>query len=237
MIKVCFTADLHGTLPSIPECDILVIAGDLCPDYLRRNKRSGKPLRGEDAQALWLRRTFVPWLEKQPVEQTVAIAGNHDFVFQVPSMVPFEFRERVNYLRDNEVSIRGLRIYGTPWVPNLPFWAFHADDKVLDDLYGRVPDRLDILVTHGPPYGYGDKTSMRFASDPDDFDGHVGSLACLRAVQHKWPRAVVFGHIHEGYGHYRIPVDDDPDSYANAYNVALNDEHYNPVNPPVVVEF
>lgn len=236
MPKVCLTSDLHGSLPTLPECDILVIAGDICPDFFRINQRTGVRLKGEDAQAIWLRKTFLPWLRQQPVGRTVAIAGNHDFVFQNASMVPDEFYAEVSYLRDREITLDGLRIYGTPWVPNLPNWAFYAEDYALDEMYGLVPDGLDILVTHGPPFGYGDKTNMRFASDPDDFDGHVGSLACKDAIQRRWPRVSVFGHIHEGYGHYRIPVDDDPDSYANAYNVALNDENYNPVNPPVVID-
>jgi hypothetical protein len=32
-MRVACVADLHGSLPSIPECAVLVIAGDLAPDF------------------------------------------------------------------------------------------------------------------------------------------------------------------------------------------------------------
>ncbi|OOF97211.1 hypothetical protein ASPCADRAFT_514217 [Aspergillus carbonarius ITEM 5010] len=60
-----------------------------------------------------------------------------------------------------------------------------------------VPDYpgVDIMVTHGPPYGILDQV----------VPGHV-SVGCehlYRAVKRARPRLHVFGHIHEGYGAVR----------------------------------
>lgn len=58
---------------------------------------------------------------------------------------------------------------------------------------------VDILVTHGPPYGAGDYTRGR----------HVGDHKLLEAVQNlKSPPSLwVVGHIHNSYGVYTcVPV-------------------------------
>src|SRR5262245_5858818 len=84
MPKVCLTSDWHGTIPQeLPEHDLLVIAGDICPDFMHR-RIVGRQLRrfnGEQEQLAWLRRRFLPWCE-QHCAPILFIAGNHDFVFE-----------------------------------------------------------------------------------------------------------------------------------------------------------
>ncbi len=69
-MRLAALADLHGYLPRVPASDILLIAGDVCPDD------------HVEAQAAWLDTQFRRWLEGLAVDSVVAIAGNHDFVFQ-----------------------------------------------------------------------------------------------------------------------------------------------------------
>lgn len=210
-MRIVATADFHGSLPQIPYCDLLLIAGDVCPDFL--GSGHGK---GQLEQSKWLERVFAPWLEEVPAEKIIGIAGNHDFVFESPHLVP---RLPWTYLQDELTEYEGLRVYGIPWVPNLPFWAFHARDEALKSAYAAV-EPCDILLTHGPPYGYGD-----FCGE------HVGSVWCHDAIMSADPDWVVCGHIHEAYGYH-----DHVSSGANILNVAYNDGDYNPVNPPMVIE-
>lgn len=197
------TADLHGHLPEIPDCDLLLIAGDLCgPSDIAK-------------QAAWLESRFAAWLNEIPAKEVVAIAGNHDWIFeQAPGLVP---KLRWHYLQDSEVELCGLRIYGTPWQPRFFDWAFNLDEPELDERFTRIPTGTDVLLTHGPARGSGDMTI--------DLNS-AGSPSLLKHVQRVRPRLHVFGHIHEGYGEYDI-------GGTLSANVSHVDVSYRPANRPM----
>lgn len=60
------------------------------------------------------------------------------------------------------------------------------------ELYAEVPDDIDILMSHGPPYGIHDRIIRGKRSV-----GCEHLLARTRAIQ---PRLHVWGHIHEDRG-------------------------------------
>ena len=177
-VRVVAIADLHGFLPQdLTAGDVLVIAGDVCP------------ISDHDTgfQDRWLRETFYPWLDGLPHDEVVWIAGNHDFVCQLPEWRP---GGRGRYLLDSSFEVKGLVFHGTPWVPKLEGWAFYAPDDELERRMASVPG-ADVLVSHGPPHGYGD-TVVR--------GERAGSAALLAAIDRTRPRVCVFGHIHEDHG-------------------------------------
>lgn len=193
MARVVAIADLHGDLPTdLPEGDVLVVAGDVCElsDH------------SVDAQAAWLEARFYPWLESLPHEEVVWIAGNHDFVCERPGWRP---GGHGHYLRDSGAEVCGLRFYGLPWVPKLQMWAFYADDAELARRCAAIPP-VDVLVSHGPPLGYGDRL----------LNGRTaGSPALLERIRRTEPRLCVFGHIHEDPGCWRLG----PTTLANVAHV------------------
>src|SRR4051794_16941429 len=155
MATILAVSDLHGHLPAIPECDILLIAGDICP-YSQVSLQAG-----------WLQDAFNHWLEGIPAREVVAVAGNHDWVFaRAPHLVP---RLRWHYLEDRGVELFGLRIYGTPWQPRFHNWAFNLDEPELEFKFNGIPAGTDIVVSHSAPFGFGD-----LASGPSGSQ-HVGS--------------------------------------------------------------
>lgn len=209
------TSDLHGHLPVIPECDLLLIAGDICPDYFGGQRFVGSRIvtdKGEQRQRHWLNTTFREWLDEIPAKDVVAIAGNHDYVIEHKFLMPKDLRW--HYLEDDEVTLHGLRIWGTPWVPNLPSWAFYQSDRGLQMRAEMIPTGLDILMTHGPPYGIADLVHGMHVGDPQ-----MG--AELERIK---PKLVVCGHIHEGFGEYNF-------NGTKLFNVACNDEYYSPCRP------
>jgi hypothetical protein len=63
---------------------------------------------------------------------------------------------------------------------------------------------VDILLTHGPPYGILDQVIGSRES--------VGCKHLYRAVERARPALHVFGHIHEGYGARRVEWEGQPGS-------------------------
>lgn len=209
-MRVCCLSDLHGHLPDVPPCDLLIVAGDVCPTTDH----------SPNYQAEWLDIEFRAWLEAVPAKKVCGVAGNHDLIFQylpgwVPPLLWF-------YLEDFSLVWNGLRIYGSPWQPTFGIgWAFNLDEPDLARKWAAIPDDTDILVLHGPPYGYGDWSNYS--------NVHTGSPSLLKRIEEVKPKLVVAGHIHEGYGRYQIGET----IFVNASHV---NERYEPVNKPIVVE-
>ena len=64
------TADLHGHLPDMLPCDLTVICGDIFPGEMDRDT---------EAQGVWFRNAFIPWVERIPSERVILIGGNYDY--------------------------------------------------------------------------------------------------------------------------------------------------------------
>lgn len=211
MIRIIATADLHGELPDIPECDLLLIGGDVCPD-------------GSLAfQAKWLDSKYRNWLQTIPAKEIVGIAGNHDLIFEkAEHLVPHGLRW--HYLKDSAIELYGFKIYGTPW--QLPFWgAFNLNEEKLAKQYTTIPQDVDILISHGPPHGIFDEVPLHTGGIQ-----HTGSLALRNKVFEIKPKLCVYGHIHCSFGICKL----DEIVFANV--CLLNDE-MEVTNQPVLFSF
>lgn len=214
-MRCVLTSDLHGCFPNIPPCDVLLIAGDLCPieDH------------SADFQAHWLNHDFADWLASVPARQTIFIAGNHDLVLaRAPHLVD-KTRWKGVYLEDSGFEWEGVHFWGSPWANELPGWAFTAPEDALLRRWQLIDPRTHVLLVHGPPKGYGDRVIGRWTGDVLE----VGSSTLLDSIGRLDLRLVVFGHIHEGAGEYvyrDVPL----------INASLMDLSYEPVNQPRVFE-
>lgn len=201
-MRVLATADLHGSLPQIKECDVLLVGGDVCPDHpIGKRARYSLPDNGSDYQLEWLDGPFRTWLADLGARgiSVVGIAGNHDFVFERMATAVRELYLPWTYLQDSATTIKGMRVWGTPWVPGLPRWAFYGSEQALQARSEMIPEDIDVLLTHGPPYGVADFVAPQFGST------HVGDGSLNLAIERVKPDAVVCGHIHEQYGIHKGP--------------------------------
>lgn len=205
-MKICCLSDLHGDLPEVPDCDLLLLAGDYCPS--------------RKVAHWWYREWFAPWLWEAWLNRTIVwIAGNHDTMLEDS---PNEVLDHTpgTYLQDSAAAFNGLKIYGTPWQPRFFDWAFNLDEPELAEKWAAIPNDTDILLLHGPPAGCGDQTSS---------GDRTGSPSLRQRILEVKPRLVVCGHIHESYGIHRL-------GDTVVVNAARMDERYRPINAPIVLE-
>ena len=208
--RLAAISDLHGFLPEIPACDLLLVGGDLCPisDH------------GPEHQRRWLEGPFADWLGGLQAAAVVGIAGNHDFVAEDdPDLMR---RLPWLYLCDESIEVDGLTVHGSPWTPMFGDWAFMRDDHDLGRVWAGIPESTDVLLTHGPPLGHGDRTA---------YGVDVGSASLLRRLPAlERLRLHVFGHIHEGGGS-RTEL-----GGATLANVSHVDFAYRPAHPATLFE-
>ncbi len=174
IVAVADTHLFHDELV-VPDGDVLVHAGDMC--------------RGGDLDEL---REAAAWLARLPHRRKVVVAGNHDRAFEREPAAARALLAGMLYLEDDACTIDGLRFYGSPWQPAYNDWAFNLPrGGALAAVWARIPDRVDVLITHGPPAGIGDRGPV---------GGRQGCADLRARVAVVRPRLHLFGHIHQDGG-------------------------------------
>lgn len=212
-MKICCTSDLHGYLPIIPECDLLLIAGDICP-YWNHNI---------EYQRLWLEQAFNPWIKDVPASKKIGTWGNHDFIGQQRGTEELLIQSGFDILIDLLIVYKNLKIWGSPWTREFLKWAFMKTAEELAELHQNIPES-DIILSHGPPHGLCDLVYRK----RDNYE-NVGSPALSKYIIEVQPKLVVCGHIHCGAGIRKL-------GETTIINASYVDEQYKPYNPPQVIE-
>lgn len=236
-IRIVVISDTHNRTPKIPDGDLLLHAGDLTMggNFLEIAKVG-------------------LWIQSLPHKYKFVIAGNHDWLFEKDNSLA-RYALGVNpgaenspvYLQDSMGLIdlwpgktekdqqdgRLIEIWGSPWTPRFFDWAFNLDRGLLiAQKWAKIPEGIDILMTHGPPYGILDSVKnydlqkagvLPKGQDPE----RAGCRDLLERVKILKPKLHVFGHIHVAYGvHY-----EDGTLFVNAA------QGYKGEHKPVVVDF
>lgn len=187
------------------EGDILIHAGDFT-------------MQGTMPEVLGFNR----WLSRLSYDHKIVIAGNHDHGF---AKDPETFRELLTnaiYLENSGAEVAGLKVWGspiTPWNHNMSF--NEQDPAKLAALWAQIPEGIDILITHGPPFGILDKA----------FDGvRSGDQALFDRLKDlgrdgEAPRLHVFGHVHPSAGAQQVFWSEGDTKFVNACQL---DEHGRP---------
>jgi Icc-related predicted phosphoesterase len=206
-MKIVCISDTHGHHRSldIPDGDVLIHAGDLC-------------MQGEINHIL----DFNEWIKTLPHKHKLVIAGNHDFLLEEsPLEIAKDILCNTTYLKDESVTIDGVKFYGSPWQPWFGGWAFNLKrGKEIKKMWDLIPDDVDILITHGPPHKILDRYNIEYCGCEE-----------LRKVVNKInPKYHIFGHIHSTYG-----IEKNKDTtFINASSVNWKRK---PVNKPIIIDY
>jgi len=223
------SAEARGRpLPALPDGDVLLHAGDFT--------QTG---RLEEIAS------FCKWFGSLPHKRKIVIAGNHDLSLHgasygdtsrrfghpastEPAEASAQARAMLSaipnceYLCDSGTSVRGVRVWGSPWQPWFHDWAFNLPrGDACRRKWELIPAGTDVVMTHGPALGHGDLCSSGM---------RAGCLDLLDELQQRIrPAYHVFGHIHEGYG----ATTDGRTTYVNASTCTLR---YRPDHAPLVFD-
>ena len=181
---ICMS-DTHNEIHKIhiPDGDVFVHCGDAVKHWT-----SARDLR-----------VFNEFVGQLPHRHKLFVSGNHCVCLDPKR--PDRSRtilSNLTYLQDELVEIEGVRIYGSPWRPKRGCFyraeAFGYDAKRIGkDKWSKIPDDIDFLLTHGPPYSIRDFNVS--TGDP------LGCPALLDEIVNRVrPRIHLFGHMHESRG-------------------------------------
>lgn len=238
-IKICCISDTHTQHRQleIPECDLLIHAGDIL---------------GRDETHVLL--DFNDWIgelkDAGTIKEAVVTSGNHDMILDKDS--PFWFvpglKEQLTnfiYLEHEHVEVMGLKIFGSPYSAQFYNWAFmYERGPDADALWDQIDDDVNIIIVHGPPAGIADALPPDWhVNNPDeitDWDS-LETVGCYHlADQLKRMSELklgVFGHIHFSYGCYDKDGNRTKDITKTKYIGASScTEAYKPTNPPIVID-
>ncbi|TCI92172.1 metallophosphatase domain-containing protein [Tenacibaculum sp. M341] len=208
-MKIICISDTHGFHRGLklPKGDMIIHAGDVTK-------------RGEKEEVI----DFLSWYQHLDFKHKIFIAGNHDFFFEKAS--PKEINELIpsgiTYLNDTGITIEGIKIWGSPIQPWFYSWAFNRQrGKEIQKHWDKIPNGLDILITHGPAYGVLDLTQHNQS---------VGCQDLFNKIREVKPKIHITGHIHEAYGRLNMFGVD----FVNASVLSVK---YELTNPPIEIDF
>lgn len=217
MPKICAISDTHSYHRKlvIPECDLLIHAGDIT-------------WKGE----LDIIEDFSNWLKELPIKHKIIVMGNHEIGLEnsAKGNIAIKMIEGSGaiYLENTSTIIDGLKIHGSPCSPFFHNWQWNRHrGKDIAAEWAKIPNDVDILITHSPPYMILDEVPRGVSSVEN-----VGCKDLLERIdQLKQLKLNVFGHIHEGAS--ETPMERYGVKYVNASSC---NKKYEPINKPVVID-
>lgn len=247
-LRICHISDTHGPKNHsrlvIPECDVLIHSGDI-------GGRTGSKELYE----------FLKWFQAQSAKKKIWCAGNHDIIMDskflndkvkegiVGKLVAQDLQAEalrlltefsdITYLKNTDYVYEGVKFWGSPMSPSFhrQHWAFNADrGEEISKYWNKIPNDVDVLITHGPPYGILDEIPTSFKSTPDE-DVHRGCEDLLRIMKKRLHQLKLhcFGHIHDGPTGVVVKKVSNTRSLVFSNGAVLNNDYQLVVTQPLII--
>jgi Icc-related predicted phosphoesterase len=212
-MKIAFISDTHTKHKSLTKdllpADIIIHCGDIC----------------SSGYSIYEVKDFLKWFSSlKQYKYKIFIAGNHDRMFENN---PVQTQDLLNnylditYLENSGINIEGINIWGSPYQPEFCNWAFNKPrGEEIAKEWAKIPQNTDVLITHGPAYGYVDRIYER--------GEHLGCADLIRTINIIKPKIHACGHIHGGNG----IIKNEHTIFINASN--LNEQYYYTYKPEII---
>lgn len=137
---------------------------------------------------------FYKWFSLFRNTKTIFVPGNHD-VSIGRGLFDYSKYYTVKTLINDMVEVEGVKIWGSPYTPSFgQGWAYNQSRSSLGQFWEKnIPEEVDIIITHGPPYGVLDLTINKTKKDWE----RVGCKGLMKTIEKRKPKLVVFGHLHD----------------------------------------
>lgn len=142
-------------------------------------------------------RGFIDWYRTLKIPYKIFVAGNHDTSIEKRLVTKEDFkRHDIIYLENEDVTIEGIKIFGSPYTPTFGYgWAFNKDRNKLERIWRNIIDKdVDIVINHGPPKGI-----LDLSTDRNGNIERCGDKSLLNRVKEVNPKLCLFGHIHNHF--------------------------------------
>ncbi|ETO28686.1 metallophosphoesterase [Reticulomyxa filosa] len=147
------------------------------------------------------------WLKTLKFKHKIVISGNMDGIgldtnkSSKPVNGKELFKDVATYLEHEEITINGVKIFGSPYTPKFVGGFQLKDAKAAREKWSNIPKDIDVLVVHGPPYGQLDVTSQKRRIGCPELAAVLGlKTDATQTSQTIAPKVVIFGHVHASHG-------------------------------------
>ena len=165
------------------------------------------------------------------------VAGNHDAYFESISATNLGlFRQatnfKLNYLKNSTLVYhsedgKAIKIFGTPYCHRFGTWPFMRDESYMEEKFKEIPDDVDIIISHDPPYGVGQVDCiLQECRNSRETLENLGNIALSNRIKETNFKLLVCGHIHSG----------DHSLFNKCVNVSHLDEFMDPFYEPFYTE-
>jgi calcineurin-like phosphoesterase family protein len=202
----------------VPDGDILVHCGDFS-------------WRGE----LDITEDICMWARDLPHKTKIFIEGNHEvghqFGYKREPALKMMRDAGIIYLQDSSVEINGIYFYGSPFTPDFYQWEYMLPrGKELADKWSLIPERTNIILSHGMPYGLLDSVPRGIGETESvgckDLLSRINELSKLGNL-----KLVCGGHLHRDNNEAPIIYNG-----IKIVNASICNNAYKPINDPVIID-
>ncbi len=232
---------LHGYQPKLEGGDLLIITGDLTArntlqEYLEFNKwlkvqdyRQKIVIAGNHDGLI---QTGIEVKIDDEYSANIKPILANDTIYLEDSGTTFSEYDRlepsIGVHVNNDILLRkDLKIWGTPhslWFDgiNPECTAFSGHEEELSKYYEKIPENIDILISHTPFFCMLDQNKDGYA---------CGSRSLRNIIDRVKPKFFICSHIHEQGGHQIMYKHLGKDTWC--INCSIMNEYYKPVNKPM----